>query len=155
MIVWSLLHIRVLSLTKHITGHVEEALSHLETAIRNAEFVRINDRGNLQFIYKEGVYKFLVIIASEYHKRNLTYVVTTFKRSHKKISTEFSVLISLWVDAIPTIFTQLRRLSAVKDLLCFYYTPVRLKCQHIFTFCKFCRSKPEWIENQTPYKMFS
>lgn len=69
---------------KEKVGHVDEALAHLETAIKKADFDKINDRGNLQFIYKEDENKFFVIIAPEYHKKKLTYVVTTFKRSSKR-----------------------------------------------------------------------
>lgn len=67
------------------SGHVDEALAHLGVAIEKVEYDRINNDSNLQLIYKEDVNKFFVIIAPEYHKKKITYVVTIFRHLPKKL----------------------------------------------------------------------
>lgn len=73
----------IMERNKEKDGHSEEVLSHLDIAVRNAEFRKKNNRGNFEFIYEEGKNKYFVIIAPEYHKNKLTYIVSTFRRSKK------------------------------------------------------------------------
>jgi len=66
---------------KEKEGHVEEIISHLTTAIEKGEYKKQNSRGNHELIYKENNAEYRTIIAPEYHKNKITYVLTAFRRS--------------------------------------------------------------------------
>lgn len=69
---------------KEKEGHVEEIISHLATAIEKGEYNKQNERGNFELIYKENSVEYRTIIAPEYHKNKITYVLTAFRRNKKK-----------------------------------------------------------------------
>ena len=61
-------------------GHVEEILSHLAVATEKGNFKKRNERGNFEFVYKENASHYRIIIAPEYHKNKITYVLSAFRR---------------------------------------------------------------------------
>ncbi len=65
-------------------GHAQEIMEHLSVAIEKGEFKQKNDRGNFIFAYKEDSVQYRTVIAPEYHKNKITYVLTAFRRGKRR-----------------------------------------------------------------------
>ena len=65
-------------------AHVQDILDNLEDAIIKGAFSKRNDRGNFEFVYKKDAVEYRTIIAPEYHKNKITFVLTAFRRGKKK-----------------------------------------------------------------------
>ena len=70
----------ILQREKEKEEHAQEILSHLSSAIESGKFTKRNDRGNFEFVYKENNLQYKVVIAPEYQKNKITYVLTAFRR---------------------------------------------------------------------------
>ena len=62
-------------------GHSKIVLDNLTETIQKASLRKVNNRGNFEFVYKNGKTKYFVIIAPEYHGTKITYVLSAFNRT--------------------------------------------------------------------------
>lgn len=72
---------------KNGEAHAKDMLQNLSEAITHGVFDKHNKYGNFEFIYKKNGAEYFVIIAPEYNRNKITYVVTSFRRGKIK-STE-------------------------------------------------------------------
>lgn len=64
--------------------HVNEILSNIAETIENGMCEGKNSRGNFEVFIDKGQCRYFSIIAPEYHKHKVTYVVTAYRRGKKK-----------------------------------------------------------------------
>lgn len=64
--------------------HVKDVLENLNEAITQAKFDIHNKYGNFEFVYKKNGAEYRIIIAPEYHKNKITYLITAFRRGKIK-----------------------------------------------------------------------
>ena len=65
---------------KNGEAHAQDMLDNLAEAINKGMYSKRNDRGNFEFIFKKDGVEYRTIIAPEYHKNKITYVLTAFRR---------------------------------------------------------------------------
>ena len=72
---------------KNGEAHAKDMLENLSEAVTRSVFDKQNKYGNFEFIYKKNRAEYFVIIAPEYNRNKITYVITSFRRGKIK-STE-------------------------------------------------------------------
>ncbi len=73
----------IIQRAKEKPEHVEEILSHLNTAVNEGVFDKRNKYGNFELEYNCDGVKYRIIIAPEYHRNKITYVLSAFRRGKK------------------------------------------------------------------------
>ena len=64
--------------------HAKDIFANLSESVANGVYDQKNERGNFVFIYKKGGLTYRVIIAPEYHKHKITYILTAYRKGKKK-----------------------------------------------------------------------